>query len=161
MRGSILFAMGILVGVVAQGALAQNQPVVVGLNHVGIAAPDVAEASAYYQAKLGFKEAFKNTDAQGKVTQVYLQISRNTFLEIQEVNAQRPAGVNHFGLEVGSIEQAVAFFRKNGATSSDPTGPSAFSRARLANVTAPGGIRVELSELGPESLQRKAMESWK
>jgi hypothetical protein len=40
-------------------------------------------------------------------------------------------------------------------------GPSAFSDAILANVTDPNGLRIELSELGPNSLQRKAMDSWK
>lgn len=59
------------------------------------------------------------------------------------------------------MKATVANFRARGATVSDPAGPSAFSKAVLANVTDNNGIRVELSELGPDSLQRKAMESWK
>ncbi len=160
MRGAVLFLAGILVGVGVHTAIAQDQ-VIVGLNHVGVAVPNLTEAAAFYTEKMGYREAFRNTNAQGQPTAIYLQISRNTFIELQEVNAQRPAGLNHYGLEVTSIEAAVAEFRRRGATSSDPTGPSAFSRARLANVTDLNGIRVELAELGPESLQRKAIEAWK
>jgi len=43
----------------------------------------------------------------------------------------------------------------------EPGAPSAFSKARLANVTDLNGIRIELAELTPESLQRKAMDNWK
>ena len=33
--------------------------------------------------------------------------------------------------------------------------------ATIANATSPDGTRMELSELGPESLQRKAINSYK
>jgi hypothetical protein len=33
--------------------------------------------------------------------------------------------------------------------------------ARLANATDFNGVRIELAELTPESLQRKAIDSWK
>jgi hypothetical protein len=59
------------------------------------------------------------------------------------------------------MKTAVDVFRKRGATATDPAGPSAFSGAILSNVTDPNGLRIELAELGPNSLQRKAMESWK
>ena len=68
---------------------------------------------------------------------------------------------SHFGLAVDSIEEAVKYFRANGVTASDPGAPSAFSHARLANATDLNGIRIELAELTPESLQRKAIDSWK
>jgi len=160
MRGLMLFVAGILVGLGAQTAVAQNQ-VVVGLNHIGMAVPDVVEAATYYREKLGYRQAFQNTNAEGRPTSIYLQISRDTFLELQEANAQRPVGINHYGLHVENMNAAVAMFRERGATVSDPTGPSAFSGAILANVTDLNGIRVELAELGPNSLQRKAMDGWR
>jgi catechol 2,3-dioxygenase-like lactoylglutathione lyase family enzyme len=159
MRGLLLFVAGALCGVAVQTVIAQNQ--VVGLNHVGISVPDIPAAAAFYTQKMGFKEAFRNSNDQGQPTAIYLQISRDTFLELQQASAQRPAGVNHFGLHVENMKAAVEMFRQRGATASDPTGPSAFSKAILANVTDLNGLRIELAELGPESLQRKAMESWK
>ncbi len=159
MRGLVLFVAGVLCGLAVQTAVAQNE--VVALNHVGISVPNIPEAAAFYTEKMGFREAFRNSNAEGQPTAIYLQVSRNTFIELQQANAQRPAGVNHFGLEVGNITSAVAMFRQRGATASDPTGPSAFSKAMLANVIDLNGLRIELAELGPDSLQRKAMESFK
>jgi catechol 2,3-dioxygenase-like lactoylglutathione lyase family enzyme len=159
MRGLVIFVAGILVGSAVPAVLAQNE--VVALNHVGLAVPNIPEAAAFYVEKMGFREAFRNSNAEGQPTAIYLQVSKNTFIELQQANAQRPAGVNHFGLEVGNIKTAVAMFRQRGATASDPTGPSAFSKAMLAGVTDLNGLRIELAELTPDSLQRKAIDSWK
>jgi catechol 2,3-dioxygenase-like lactoylglutathione lyase family enzyme len=165
MRGLMLFIAGLLCGLGVQAALAQSGDAAgtsgVVLNHVGLSVPSIPDAAAFYKEKLGFKEAFRNSDAQGNPTAIYLQISKGTFLELQQANAQRPAGVNHFGLEAPNIKVAVALFKQRGATATDPGAPSAFSHAILANVTDLNGIRIELAELGPDSLQRKAMDSWK
>ena len=88
-------------------------------------------------------------------------MTKGTFIELQQANAQRPAGLNHVGMEAPNINAAVACFKQHGAMATEPGPPSAFSKARLANVTDLSGLRIELAELGPESLQRKAMESWK
>ena len=161
MRGLLLFVAGLLCGLAVQTTLAQSDNAGVVLNHVGISVPSIPDAAAFYQQKLGFKEAFRNSDAQGNPTAMYLQISKNTFLELQQANAQRPAGISHFGMEAQNIKAAVAFFKQRGATATEPGPPSGFSKAILANVTDLNGLRIELAELGPESLQRKAIESWK
>jgi len=162
MRGLVLFVAGLLVGVAVQTTVAQNnRPGVVELNHVAIAVPDIPQAAAFYTEKLGFREAFRNSNPQGQPTAIYMQISRNTFLELQQANAQRPAGLTHFGLHVENAKTAVEAFRQRGATATDPRGPSAFSGAILANVTDLNGLGIELAELGPNSLQRKAMDGWK
>jgi catechol 2,3-dioxygenase-like lactoylglutathione lyase family enzyme len=146
MRGLVLFVAGILVGTAAQTTLAQNDAFV--LNHVGLAVPDLTQAAAFYTEKLGYREAFRNSNPQGAPTAIYMQISRSTFLE-------------HYGLHVDNMKSAVDRFRARGVTVSDPTGPSAFSGAVLAQLTVPDGPRIELAELGPNSLQRKAMDGWK
>ena len=151
---------GIVIGLVVQSAVAQKRTDMY-VNHVGIAVPSVPDALAYYTQKMGFREAFRQTAPDGKLVSAYVQVSKNSFIEIQEANAQRPAGVSHFGLAVDNIEDAVRIFRANGVTASDPGAPSAFSHARLANATDLNGIRIELAELTPESLQRKAIDSWK
>ena len=160
MRGIVLFLTGIVVGLAVQTGAAQKRTDVY-INHVGVAVPSVPDALAFYTQKMGFREAFRQTDKDGKLVSAYVQVSKNTFIELQEANAQRPAGVSHFGMAADSIEDAVKMFRAGGATASDPGAPSAFSHARLANVTDLNGVRIELAELTPESLQRKAMDSWK
>jgi catechol 2,3-dioxygenase-like lactoylglutathione lyase family enzyme len=161
MRGLMLFVAGIFVGLAVQTTVAQNDAAGVMLNHVGIAVPSIPDAAAFYTQKMGFKEAFRNTNQQGTLTAMYLQVSKNTFIELQQATEKQPAGITHFGLEAPDIQKAVALFKQRGATATEPGAPSAFSKARLANVTDLNGLRIELAEMGPESLQRKAMESWK
>jgi len=163
MRGFFLFVAGILVGTVIQTTVAQSpsaQPAV-RLNHVAISVPDVAEAMTWYGEKLGFREVVRNTNPQGQLMAAYIQVSRDTFIELQQANAQRPAGLNHFGLEVPDIKNTVATFRQRGLMVSDPGAPSAFTGGILANITDPNAGRIELSEQPPEGKLRKATESWK
>ena len=161
LRAIVFFAAGIVVGLTAQSTIAQGRNEV-ALNHVGIAVPNVNEAVAFYTQKMGFREAFRGpTDqATGQPGLVYLQISRNTFLEVQSVTPQRPAGISHLGLEVGSMQETVARLRQAGVKVTDPN-VSANSKAILANATDLAGNRVELGELTPDSLQRRAINAWK
>jgi len=163
MRGFFLFVAGILVGTVIQTTVAQSpaaQPAV-RLNHVAISVPDVAQAMTWYGEKLGFREVVRNTNPQGQLMAAYIQVSRDTFIELQQANAQRPAGLNHFGLEVLDIKNTVATFRQRGLMVSDPGAPSAFTGGILANITDPNAGRIELSEQPPEGKLRKATESWR
>lgn len=160
MRGAILFAAGLLVGLAIQAGMAQsNNGGVVMMNHVGISVPNIAEAVTYYTQKMGYREAFRVNDEKGQPRIVYLQISKTTFLELNPVTAQRPAGFSHYGLQVENAAQAVAWFRSKGLTVTD-TGPSD-TKAILANITDPYMGRIELTELPPESLHYKAIQNWK
>ena len=160
MRGWMLFVAGILVGLGVQTAVAQNQNVgIVGLNHVGINVPDLDEAVAYYTETMGFPEAFRNLDDKGQSTLVYLQISKNTFVELQPANG-RPTGVSHFGIHVEDMGAATAMFTQRGASVAEMRNSSG-TKAILTDITDLNGLRIELAELPPESLHRQAMERWK
>jgi catechol 2,3-dioxygenase-like lactoylglutathione lyase family enzyme len=162
MRAFAIFVVGLSVGLAVQTPFAQSVQPPARLNHVAIAVPSVADALQWYSKTMGFREVIRQTDPMGKLTSVYVQISRDTFLEIAEANAQRPAGLNHFGLEVPDIKAAVAAFRQLGAISTDPAAkPSAYSGGYLANITDPHGLRLELSEQPADGKLRKATESWK
>jgi Glyoxalase/Bleomycin resistance protein/Dioxygenase superfamily len=160
MRGVMLFAAGLVAGLAIQSGIAQNRnDGVVMMNHVGISVPNIPEAVTYYTQKMGYREAFRVNDDKGQPRLVYMQISKNTFLELNPVTPQRPAGFSHYGLHVENAAQAVAWFRKNGLTVSD-TIPSD-TKAILANITDPYMGRIELTELPPESMHYKAIQSWK
>ena len=163
MRSLFLFLAGILVGTAIETAIAQSPSdrAAVRLNHVAISVPDVAQAMAWYGEKFGFRDVIKNTNQQGQVVAAYIQVSRDTFMELQQSNAQRPIGLNHFGLEVGDMKSAVATFRQRGLMVSDPTAPSAFTGGILANVTDPNAGRIELSEQPPDGKLRKASKNWR
>ena len=159
-RGVFLFGAGIVVGLLVQSALAQSQNRgIVGLNHVALSVPNLDEAVSYYTKTMGFPEAFRSVDEKGQVTLVYVQISKNTFVELQPSNPQRPPGINHFGLHVENMPAALAMFKQRGANVSDSrVSPT---KAILSNITDPNGVRIELAELPPESQHRQAMERWK
>jgi len=166
MRGLFLFVTGLVVGLLVEVAIAQNQNQslspnhgIVGLNHVGISVPNLDEAVAYYTKTMGFPEAFRSVDDKGRTALVYVQISRNTFLELQPANADRPPGISHLGIHVENMADAAAMFKQRGANVSEiRTSPT---KAILSNITDPHGIRIELAELPPESQHRQAMERWK
>ena len=158
MRGCMLFVAGIVIGFAVQTPVAQNVGLV-GLNHVAISAPNLDAALEYYTKTLGFREAFRSLDEKGQPTLVYVQISKNTFIELQPANAQRPPGLNHLGIHVENMAAASSMFKQRGANVSETrVSPT---KAILANITDPNGIRIELSELPADSEHRKAMDRWK
>jgi catechol 2,3-dioxygenase-like lactoylglutathione lyase family enzyme len=159
MRSVLLFVSGILVALGVQALVAQSpNRGIVGMNHVGINVPNLDEAVAYYTKTLGFPEAFRNLDDKGKPALVYVQISKNTFLELQPAG-DRPLGISHFGVVVDKMTDATAMFKQRGANVSETrVSPT---KAILSNVTDPHGVRMEMAELPPESQHRQAMERWK
>lgn len=162
MRGFFLFVAGTLAGLAVHGAIAQSHtPDIVAVNHVGINVPDLAAAAEYYTDVLGFPEAFRLDNAQGELDMVYVQVSQNTFVELRPANADRPAGITHFGVHVNNIENLVATLRARGAEVEDVRASGSGTYAILSNVVDPYGNRMELTELPPESLHRQAMERWR
>ncbi|HJT87982.1 MAG TPA: VOC family protein, partial [Bryobacteraceae bacterium] len=146
MRGALLFAAGLLAGMVIHQGMAQNSNTVatVMMNHVGISVPNIDEAVAYYTQKLGYREAFRLNDKNGRPRIVYLHISKNTFLELNPVAPGGRVGFSHYGLVVGNAAQAVARFRRSGLTVTDPV--TSDTRAVIANITDPYMGRIELVE---------------
>ena len=160
MRGAMLFAAGLFTGLAVHVVIAQNaNGGVAMMNHVGISVPNVAEAVTYYTEKMGYREAFRANDPNGQPRLVYMQISKNTFLELNPVTPQRPAGFSHYGLVVEKAPDAVAMFRKRGLTVTDSNVSD--TKAVIANITDPYMGRIELVEITPESLHQKAIQSWR
>lgn len=160
MRALYLFTAGVVVGLAVHIAAAQNRNTgVVGVNHVGIAVPDLDAALAYYTETFGFPEAFRVSNDSGQPVLVYVQVSRDTFVELQTSNPQRPPGVTHFGIQVEDMNAAITMFRQRGADVSDARAGS--TNAILSDIIDPNGIRIELSELPPDSLQAQAIESFR
>jgi catechol 2,3-dioxygenase-like lactoylglutathione lyase family enzyme/quercetin dioxygenase-like cupin family protein len=140
-------------------ATAQPAPPPLALNHVAIAVPDMDEGIRYYTKALGLKEAFTFRDERGSPLS-YLQISRDTFLELQGATATRPPGLIHIGLEVADLKASTARFRAGGLIVRDPS-TSARTGAVISQAEGLGGLRFELLEFGANSLQRKVINEWK
>jgi catechol 2,3-dioxygenase-like lactoylglutathione lyase family enzyme len=161
MRTAFVFVMGLLVGVCVATGFAQGSrlPGVNGVNHVGISVEHFDEAMAFYTQKMGFSEAFTVRDDRGQPALAYVQVSRDTFIELLPADANRRPGLDHVGLHVEDIRATIASLKQRGVKVEDAR--TGRTKSVIANAIDPGGVRIELSELGPESLQRIAMNRWK
>jgi catechol 2,3-dioxygenase-like lactoylglutathione lyase family enzyme len=127
------------------------------MNHVGMNVPDLDATVAYYTKTLGFPEAFRVNDEKGQARLVYVQVSQNTFFELQP-GPGRPAAINHVGIHVENMAAATAMFKGRGVNVGEIR--TSDTKAVLNNITDVNGLRIELAELGPESMHRKAMNRW-
>jgi len=161
MRASIGFVIGVVVGLGVASAVAQNNRLagVNNMNHVGIAVERFDDALAFYTQKMGFREAFTVRDEKGQPALSYVQVSRDTFVELQPANANRPPGLTHFGIHVQDLAATAAALKQRGVKVEDPR--AGRQDSMVANATDPGGIRIEIFQFGPESPQGKAISSWK
>src|SRR6266852_3640455 len=99
-RALALVVAGIGIGMFMMQPTAAQQERVTGLrlNHVGMYVKDFDESMNFYTKTMGFREAFSVKDKDGKPTLTYLQISRETFLELAPATAERPAELSHVGI---------------------------------------------------------------
>jgi catechol 2,3-dioxygenase-like lactoylglutathione lyase family enzyme len=155
-----IFAAGVTAGVLLmQPSAAQNRNPGLRLNHVGIYAKDFDESMRFYTQTMGFKEAFTIRDNAGKPTLAYLQITKDTFLEIAPSTAERPVGLSHVGIWPENLNAAVAALRMRGVKIDDPRTGS--TKTSITNVTDPNGVRLELLDFLEGSAPKKAMDEWK
>jgi catechol 2,3-dioxygenase-like lactoylglutathione lyase family enzyme len=156
-----LFAAGIGVGafLMQPGRAQTNQVSGLRLNHVGIYAKDFDESMRFYTQTMGFREAFTIKDPNGKPVLAYLQITRDTFLELAPATAERPAGLSHIGIWPEDLNATIAALRQRGVQVNDPRTGS--TKTSITNVTDPNGVRLELVDFLPDSLPRKAIDEWK
>ena len=160
MRTTMAVLIGVLAGAVVTTVAQSNRLAGLnGVNHVGISVENFDEALAFYTQKMGFQEAFVVRDDKGQPFLAYVQVSRNTFIELLPANSTRRPGLDHVGLHVDDIRSTIATLKQRGVTVEDAR--TGRTKSIIANATDPGGVHIELSELGPESLQRKAMDAWK
>src|SRR5579864_2548459 len=89
MRAVTIFLAGVVVGTLGMQSTGAQENIKTGLrlNHVGIAVKDFQESLNYYTKVMGFRVAFGGMTPDGKPGTVYLQISRDTFLEMAPATA--------------------------------------------------------------------------
>src|SRR5579864_8922758 len=163
LRGLTLFVAGIVVGtLLISPGHAQEAKTAGGLrlNHVGIAVKDFQVSLNFYTKVMGFRVAYALPSPDGKPTTTFLQISRDTFLEMAPASATLPVGITHVGILTDDANGTVTQLRQAGATLPDVRSGGG-TGSRLSNVVDPNGIRLEIVEQPSGSLMRKAMESWK
>ena len=156
----------------AWSAAQESKSTSLRLSVVGIAVKDPSESQNFYEKVMGFRVAFKFPSADGKRTTTYYQMSRDTFLEMQPATTDVRPGLTHLHVLTDDLNASVARLRQAGlpAASGSAAAPntlgtvvnvSSGSHVKNVNVFDPDGIRLELNEYIPESLTKKASESWR
>ena len=162
----------LVTGIVLQPVAAQGQRKSSGfrLTLVGIAVSDYAKSQAFYERVMGFPAAFKFSSADGTRTNTFFQMGRDSFIEMQQATADVRPGLTHAHFVVDDLTATLARLRQAGLSAPSPNSPPAnavtaagYSQnifVKNANVYDPNGVRLELNELVPESLMKKAADSW-
>lgn len=163
MRGAVLFLFGTIVGALFMTSLGAQGTRATGLtlNHVGISVPNFQETVSFYENVMGFRVSHRfapNPD--GRPGTAFVQISRDTFIEIAPAAPDAKPTITHLGIGADDIKATVARLTQSGGTPTEPR-PSANSGSILSNITDPAGIRTELNEQPPGSMMRRAIDSWK
>lgn len=131
------------------------------IGHVAIRVREIGPALDFYVGRLGFREMFR-LDRDGRLWIVYLRITDSQFLEIfPDSRGEQPpsdaVGYNHLCLEVDDIAETVAALEAADVEIVRPTklGVDGNLQAWIAD---PDGHRIEIMQMGPDSMQRKAIE---
>ncbi len=158
---ALAFLVGLGLGLAVSTGIAQDSklPGVNGVNHVSFVTANYDAMKTFYTGTLGFPEAFTNRNASGQPTLTYLQVSRNTFIELFPASATRKPGFAHFGIHVEDVQAIADRLKARGLTVPAPR--LAGSGSSTITIADPDGNSIELSQLGPDAPARKAMDAWK
>jgi catechol 2,3-dioxygenase-like lactoylglutathione lyase family enzyme len=170
MRAALkLFQPVLAIAIAIAPAAAQEKPGAgLSLSVLGIRTKDYAESMNFYTTIMGFREAF-SFSPNGQTMNTYFQLSRDTFLELQEAPASAPSGYSHIHMKTEDMDASVTRLRRAGipsCTASLKTGCltdvriAQPTKEKSATVVDPSGIRIEPTEFIPGSLTRKAVDSW-
>ena len=148
MRALLIFVLGAVAGQLVEPNTGQdNDPGVIMLNHVGIAVDDMDESAAFYTETMGFERTFSLENAEGQTTLLHLQISEDTFLELNPANEYLPPGITHFGIQVEGMDSVRAMYQGLGANPTETR--TSGSQAIFSYIVDPQGVPIELAEYPP------------
>ena len=136
---------------------------ITGIGHAAITCQDIEGSLDFYTRILGLPEAFRMNRDDGSLWMVYLKTGSGGFIELftnggdpAEV-PQNASGFKHLCLWVDDIEATLHDLKSKGLAV-DPEGArTGRSKCRQYFIADPDGVRIELMQLMPESLQAQAL----
>ncbi len=135
---------------------------IAAIGHVAIRVKDIERSLDFYVGKLGFAELFR-LDRDGKLWIVYLRVTNNQFIELfpEAIGDRSPPaeaiGLNHLCLECDDIDVVLAQIAAQNIPLYRPKkmGPDHNLQAWIED---PDGNRIELMQMGKDSLQAAAVK---
>ncbi len=136
-----------------------------GIGHVALSVKDIDRSLDFYVGKLGFEEMFRlyHPDDARRLWIVYLRVTDTQFVELfpgatgDGVPERWAVGFDHLCLECSDIDAAIADLAAHGValTQARKVGVDDNVQAWIAD---PDGHRIELMQLGPNSMQMAAIK---
>jgi len=131
------------------------------IGHIAIRTADIDVCLDFYCKRLGFTEAFRMYDDDGKLSTVYLNIAPGQFIEIfpngieKQETKSKGIGYCHLCLEVENAAEAFKTLSAAGIPI-DREPKTGKSKCIMFWTHDPDGNSIEIMELPPESLQVKS-----
>ena len=138
---------------------------ITGLGHIAITASDIDRSLDFYCNILGLPEAFRVNNDDGGLWMVYLKTGPDDFIEIFTGGDPPPeaprnaAGIKHICLWVDDIDATLKDLADRGLDVDPDAVRSGRSGCRQYFIADPDGVRIELMQLMPNSLQAKAIQA--
>jgi lactoylglutathione lyase len=136
---------------------------ITGIGHIAITCQDIDRSLDFYARVLGLPEAFRMNRDDGSLWMVYLKTGGDDFIELFTDGGapadvpQNASGFKHICLWVDDIEATLRDLQAKGLDV-DPAGiRTGRSKCRQYFIADPDGVRIELMQLMPESLQARAI----
>lgn len=135
---------------------------ITGIGHIAITASDFERSIAFYRDILGLPEAFRVDREDGSPWMVYFKTGSDDFIEVFDgkgasVEAAPEIGMKHLCLWVDDIEATLADLKQKGLDVDPDAIKTGRSKCRQYFITDPDGVRIELMQLMPDSLQAAAL----
>ena len=124
------------------------------LGHLGFFVTDLERSLDFYCNKLGFREMFTQKFPGTEITNVYLWIAPNQFLELfgnMDVHQAEGISYGHMCLHTQDIYATRQELLEKGIDVTEIRKGS--SQSLMCNIKDPDGNSIEISQLLPESLQ--------
>jgi lactoylglutathione lyase len=133
------------------------------IGHVALRTKNLEKTVAFYRDVLGFPEAFRMYDDEGKPSNVHIFVGAGQFLELFPGGAETKgshrgdeAGPVHLCFEVDDAARMQEEIRARGAAI-DKEASRGASRCINFWTHDPDGVSLEFAELPPDSLQAQAL----
>ena len=136
-----------------------------GLDHVGIAVPDLDAAIALYETAFGMRCVHTEVNAEQGVREAMMEVGTSgTYLQllspldpdttIGRFLAKSGPGIQQMAYRVSDLDAVCAHLRSQGLRLlyDEPKGGTAGSRVNFVHPKSAGGVLVELVEPGPQPM---------
>lgn len=144
-------AIGLLL-LLASALTAQEprRPRITGVAHIAIFSHDVEASRKFYTGLLGYEEAYKLMQPDGKLSLTFIKINDRQFIELFPEREAQTDRLNHIALEVDDIEALRVYLAAKGVAV-----PAKVPKGRTGNlnftIKDPDGHGVEFVQYLPDS----------